>query len=39
VDRGECIKDNLHKIEKEEALKYKKILEKNIEKVLLRGYE
>jgi pyruvate formate lyase activating enzyme len=39
VDRGECIKDNLHKIEKEEALEYKKILEKNIEKVLLRGYE
>lgn len=39
VDIGECIKDNLHKIEKEEALKYKKILEKNIEKVLLRGYE
>ena len=39
IDRGECIKDNLHKIEKEEALKYKKILEKNIEKVLLRGYE
>ena len=39
IDRGTCIENNLHKIEKEEALKYKKILEKNIEKVLLRGYE
>lgn len=39
VDRGECIKDNLHKIEKEEALKFKQILEETISCVSLRGYE
>ena len=39
VDRGECIKENLHKIDKEEAIKYKEILEKTIPYVSLRGYE
>jgi len=39
VDRGECIKSDLHKIEKEEALKYQDILQDYIQVVKLRGYE
>ena len=37
-DSGECIEDNLQAIPKVTALEYKEILEKNIEKVFLRGY-
>lgn len=39
VDNGHCIENNLHKLEKEEALELKKILENNIEIVKLRSYE
>ena len=39
MDNGHCIENNLHKVEKEEALEFKKILEKNIEIVKLRSYE
>ena len=39
VDRGECIKSNLHKIEKEEVLKYQNILKDYVQIVKLRGYE
>lgn len=38
VDKGSCIKDGLHEVKQEEAMKFKEILEKNIEKVNLRGY-
>lgn len=39
VDRGECIKENLHKVEKEQAKQFKLILESTIDSVKLRGYE
>ena len=39
VDRGECIKENLHKVDKEQALYFKTLLEDNIVNVKLRGYE
>ena len=39
MDNGHCIENNLHKVEKEEALEFKKILENNIEIVKLRSYE
>lgn len=38
IDQGNCIQENLHEVEKEQAIKYKEILEKNIKNVYLRGY-
>lgn len=38
VDHDSCIKEGLHEVPKEEALKFKRILEKYVEKVELRGY-
>ena len=38
VDSDSCIKRNLNEIPKEEALKFKNILETKIDKVILRGY-
>lgn len=38
VDRGTCIKNNLHEVSYEKALKYKKILEEEVQEVNLRGY-
>ena len=38
VDSGDCIKNNLNQIEKQQALEFKEILEKNIQVVNLRGY-
>ncbi|MBQ6817285.1 MAG: anaerobic ribonucleoside-triphosphate reductase activating protein [Bacilli bacterium] len=39
VDNGECLKQGLHKIDKEDVLGFKVILDKTIENVLLRNYE
>ena len=39
VDRGECIKENLHKVDKEKALYFKSLLKESIKNVNLRGYE
>lgn len=39
VDRGQCIQNNLHKVDKNQALYFKKILETNMQSVNLRGYE
>ena len=38
IDQGNCIQENLHEVEKEQAIKYKEILKKNIKNVYLRGY-
>lgn len=38
VDSGNCLQEGLHPISYEEALKFKKILEKEIKTVKLRGY-
>lgn len=38
VDKGGCIKQNLHEISEEKALEYKCLLEKYIPNVKLRGY-
>lgn len=38
VDKGSCIKDNLHEVSSIDALKYKEELEKYIDSVNLRGY-
>ena len=39
VDRDGCIEHGFHPVPKEKALIWKAILDKNIEKVELRGYE
>ena len=39
VDRGECIKENLHKVDKDQALYFKSLLKESIKNVNLRGYE
>ena len=39
VDNGECISSGLHKIDKEEVEGYKILLEKYINKVILRNYD
>lgn len=39
VDNGNCLKQGLHKIDKEEVEGYKVLLSKYIEKVYLRNYE
>ena len=38
VDRGTCLKNNLHEVSSDNALKYKEVLEKYINNVNLRGY-
>ena len=38
VDHESCIKDGFHEVPKEVALEYKKVLEKYVDKVYLRGY-
>ena len=38
VERDGCIQKGLHEVSEENALKYKKILEKYVDKVELRGY-
>lgn len=38
VDRGTCIRNDLHEVSLELALKYKEILEKEVKEVNLRGY-
>ena len=39
VDNGNCIKQGLSKVEKNQALLYKEELEKFVDKVYLRNYE
>ena len=39
VDNGECISSGLHKIDKEEVEGYKVLLEKYVDKVILRNYD
>lgn len=39
VDNGKCLKDGLHKVDLEDVLGYKVLLEKYIDKVELRNYE
>ena len=39
IDKGTCIKNDLHEVSKEDALKFKQILEHTISYVSLRGYE
>ena len=39
IDKGTCIKNDLHEVSKEETLKFKQILEQTISYVSLRGYE
>jgi pyruvate formate lyase activating enzyme len=39
IDNENCIAHGLHMVEKEEALKFKAILEKSIDHVALRGYD